>query len=390
MTQMKIYILSETVYSSTHWYENTFAGIRDRVLQKGFSLASVYVDEGQIPPKEAISNCSSMPILLLGTSVSWIKDMIGIMQDYGNKVILLGCDIPRGCQKVSSINLSHYDAIFDVIRYLVQCGRQHIALTGINPASIADMLKQEGYFSALESYNLFASNDMVFYNNGSLADNECAFIKEVQKFDAVICSNDVVAVSLLRQLERTNISVPKDLFVIGFGNTLLGQVTIPSLTTVELNYYEVGWHAVDTLIYLAQNPSVLSISATVQCRIIARSTTAFQNVLLKLPGYEAHSEISATENLFYKDPKVIELLNLEEWYHSMDLIDCGIVLGIYEDVPYESLAEKLNVSYGTIKYRLKKMLKKIGVKTKQDLLNIIDTNNSISAISNLYNKKKKG
>jgi len=176
--------------------------------------------------------------------------------------------------------------------------------------------------------------------------------------------------------------------VVGFGNILLGQITTPTLTTVELNYYEVGWHAVDILLYLAQNESVLSISATVQCQIIPRATTAFNAFIREVPGIGVDSRFSDSENLFYKDPQVIEYLKLEEWFNQMDDIDCGILIGILDNTTYERLAEKLNISEGTIKYRLKRMMQQAGVKTKQDLVKVIDNRVGTSVIFSLYEVKR--
>jgi DNA-binding LacI/PurR family transcriptional regulator len=52
---------------------------------------------------------------------------------------------------------------------------------------------------------------------------------------AIMCSNDMTAIGVLRSAYATGLRVPKDLSVIGFDDIRFAQFTTPSLTTVQMS-----------------------------------------------------------------------------------------------------------------------------------------------------------
>jgi len=50
---------------------------------------------------------------------------------------------------------------------------------------------------------------------------------------AIFCANDVMAISAIKAIKETGLSVPDDISVIGFDNTAIGNYIMPALTTVN-------------------------------------------------------------------------------------------------------------------------------------------------------------
>ncbi|AIE84520.1 GntR family transcriptional regulator [Fimbriimonas ginsengisoli] len=65
---------------------------------------------------------------------------------------------------------------------------------------------------------------------------------------AIVCSNDLVAFTLLRFLHDEGIRVPDDLAVTGYGNSIPDYTEAMTLTTVDQPFYEVGTAAARILI----------------------------------------------------------------------------------------------------------------------------------------------
>jgi len=78
-------------------------------------------------------------------------------------------------------------------------------------------------------------------------------------FDAVF-TNDEMALGVLRALHEAGIAVPEQVAVAGCDGLLVGRHTIPSLTTVEMDYQRLGQMTVEHL--LAREPN-----STSACRI---------------------------------------------------------------------------------------------------------------------------
>lgn len=57
---------------------------------------------------------------------------------------------------------------------------------------------------------------------------------------AVICSNDMTAIGVMREAFELSLEIPRDLSVVGFDDTHLAQFTTPPLTTVRMSQSEIA------------------------------------------------------------------------------------------------------------------------------------------------------
>ena len=65
---------------------------------------------------------------------------------------------------------------------------------------------------------------------------------------AVMCSNDMTAIGVMREAYDQNIKIPEELSVIGFDNIRLAEFAIPPLTTVEMSQTELARMAFEALL----------------------------------------------------------------------------------------------------------------------------------------------
>jgi LacI family transcriptional regulator len=72
---------------------------------------------------------------------------------------------------------------------------------------------------------------------------------------AVLCSNDMTAIGVLREAYEQNIKIPEDLSVVGFDNIHLAEFTIPPLTTVEMSQHDLAKIAFNALLHEVEDGS---------------------------------------------------------------------------------------------------------------------------------------
>jgi LacI family transcriptional regulator len=65
---------------------------------------------------------------------------------------------------------------------------------------------------------------------------------------AVLCSNDMTAIGVMREAYDHNIKIPDDLSVVGFDDIRLAEFTIPPLTTVQMSQHELAKIAFQSLL----------------------------------------------------------------------------------------------------------------------------------------------
>lgn len=65
---------------------------------------------------------------------------------------------------------------------------------------------------------------------------------------AVLCSNDLTALGVIRQCYQAKLSIPRDLSVVGFDDIKLAEFVIPPLTTVRMSQAELARLAFQALL----------------------------------------------------------------------------------------------------------------------------------------------
>lgn len=118
----------------------------------------------------------------------------------------------------------------------------------------------EAFIKVLNDYKITMNENLIF--NGDFRLN--SGIEAVRYFynnrdpqiDAIISSNDAMAISATRELARKGIKVPEDVSVVGFDNLIFSRYSIPPLTTVSQPLYQQGTMAVESLYDLIKGKHV--------------------------------------------------------------------------------------------------------------------------------------
>ena len=73
-------------------------------------------------------------------------------------------------------------------------------------------------------------------------------LAQTPDIDAVFCVNDDLALGVLFECQRRQISVPGEMAIVGFNDLEFMASAVPSLTSVRTNRYEMGRHAITMVI----------------------------------------------------------------------------------------------------------------------------------------------
>jgi len=107
---------------------------------------------------------------------------------------------------------------------------------------------------------------------------------------AVVCSNDLTAVGVIRQAFELGLEVPRDLSIMGFDDIRLAQFTTPPLTTVQLSQIEIANTAFSALLDCAEPGSDRTCrhKCTIKTNLVLRRSTGLTSGRLRQSGYESH------------------------------------------------------------------------------------------------------
>jgi LacI family transcriptional regulator len=93
---------------------------------------------------------------------------------------------------------------------------------------------------------------------------------------AIVCSNDMTAIGVLRAAYMEGLRVPQDLSVIGLDDIDFAEFTLPPLTTIRLSRTDLARAAFEALRQHAENPRDPKIQREflVSTSLVLRGSTA--------------------------------------------------------------------------------------------------------------------
>jgi DNA-binding LacI/PurR family transcriptional regulator len=103
------------------------------------------------------------------------------------------------------------------------------------------------------------------------------------RWDAVICANDLTAAHLMRALEKTNIRVPRDLRVVGFDDAKYATLLGVSLTTIHQPCRDIAITAYRAMLERIAEPTLPARSLLLTPRLVVRESCG---------AYLPHQELS--------------------------------------------------------------------------------------------------
>ncbi len=361
----EISIVVEPAYMRTPWWEETRAGIDGELLRKGIKARYHFCETSN-----ELKFDKNSVLILAGETYAWIDSILCYCECAGVRTVLACSDLGRTTARVSCVTLSRSEVMSKAVRYLHACGRSKICAFAMNQDSPADMRKLEGYIHAANHFGGFPRDTDIIKYTGSIEECFNAFMSAIQGFDAAICTNDLSAKYLITRLSECGVKVPEDIYVMSFGNTLIGRCSEPSITTVSLDLQELGRQAVKASLFLFDNPDVNSIYVTINCRIIARKSTA--DMLPEPSGAlpENNSYYAGKSRSSYSDPVLNQLVCLEKCLASCDIIDARLIKGILAGTTYSQLAEELFIADGTLRYRIERIFREFRISSRKELVEI--------------------
>jgi DNA-binding LacI/PurR family transcriptional regulator len=141
------------------------------------------------------------------------------------------------------------------------------------------LARQHAFMQAMEEIGLAVDPQHLVEGNHTMEGG----IQAMQKLfglaqipTAVICSNDMTALGVMRESYAQGVHVPKELSVVGFDDIRLAQFVIPPLTTVKMSQTEIARLAFNALLaeVRRKTPSPTGSEYMLRTSLVLRDSTA--------------------------------------------------------------------------------------------------------------------
>ena len=149
------------------------------------------------------------------------------------------------------VEINDHQAAKEMTTKLIELGHTSIGFITGRKGTATTRRRLEGFLSAMKDANLSVPDSFIqegnFEYRSALIAGE-KLLKQPQRPTAIFASNDEMAAGLIAAAHKSGLSVPDDLSIAGFDDSLVATVVWPQLTTVRQPIKEMAATAVKILI----------------------------------------------------------------------------------------------------------------------------------------------
>ena len=163
----------------------------------------------------------------------------------------------------------------DATEHLIQLGHKKIAYLGGDDSAMFSADRRAGYQLALAQhqiplipeYNIelpFKAKDQVMVMT--------KLLESKKRPTAVVVCDDIMALTLENICRDMNLSLPDDLSIVSFNNSLVARLTNPKLTSMDINSFQLGSEAASQMINHIENPNLMATKIIVPHYLVERES----------------------------------------------------------------------------------------------------------------------
>ena len=220
-------------------------------------------------------------ILTFGMEDSLIQDL------RFRKVPLVFVDVGPSAPGVSNIRIDYQNGIRQAVQHLAALRHARIAFISGPLRLKSAVARKKAFMRAMREIGLEPDVDLLYEGDHTMDGGIRALVhlSGLQRPPtAILCSNDMTAIGVMREAYERNIRVPQDLSLVGFDDIRLSEFTTPPLTTVQMSQSELARLAFKALLEEAnrKSPARQGSEYVLRTNLILRRSTAMASVHLSV------------------------------------------------------------------------------------------------------------
>jgi len=212
-------------------------------------------------------------ILTFGMEESLMKDL------RFRKVPLVFVDVGPHILGVSNIRINYQHGIRQAVQHLAAFRHTRIAFVTGPPHLKSAEARKLAFEESMKEIGLKVLPELIVVGDHTMEGGMRALTELVrlpERPTAVMCSNDMTAIGVMREAYDCGIGIPQDLSVVGFDDIRLAHFIIPPLTSIEMSQVELAKLAFKALINEVERDATAPANSeyTLTTNLVLRRSTA--------------------------------------------------------------------------------------------------------------------
>ena len=169
-----------------------------------------------------------------------------------------------------------FQATYEVTKAYLRRGKEKI-LFMYDSESFSARQKLAGYEAALQDAGCPVLGNLKFKTKNDIeyTKNMLLEYNKVLDFDSVLATDDGIAVGAVKYAKIKGLSIPDELSITGYNNSILALCSDPELTSVDSKLGVMCRKTVERMIELLENEAQIEKNVCVPCEIVRRCTTDY-------------------------------------------------------------------------------------------------------------------
>jgi len=160
-------------------------------------------------------------------------------------------DVGPSAPHISNICVNYQVGVRQAVQHLRRLGHRRLAFISGPLTLKSARLRREAFLQCFTEAQLDIDRPVILQGDHTL-DGGFNAVQELlstpERPTAVMCSNDLTAIGVLRGIDAEGLRTPHDMSVIGFDDIYMAQFTLPPLTTIRLSRTDLAHQAFEALI----------------------------------------------------------------------------------------------------------------------------------------------
>lgn len=347
-TQGNRKIICEAAHADSIWCKQLLSGLIKEFKKRRWNYEEIQ-DVKEIGYGEQL--------YVIGVGNQWMKNVVGHCNGLDCVPVILSNQAVRNVSgKYHCVCADIFGVMEKLSESCQEAGRERVALYGISNASVSDEEQMKEFSELIQD----ASD--IYRNHGNLETCFRKFLPYADRYDVVVCVNGYAAVSLVKKLEAANKELLEKLVIISCEEIMLSARYSKWISRIDLKLESFGNTAIAVMEMAAGRCDIASVSVAIEgdvCEIPAK----MQEEDAWLEDYD--------ESLLFADPEVVCMARIEQLLQESDETDNRIIEMLLANAKYNEIAESCFMTEGNVKYRVKKYMSICKVKTKRELLDLL-------------------
>jgi LacI family transcriptional regulator len=193
---------------------------------------------------------------------------------------LVFVDVGPKAPRVSNIRVDYAHGIRQAVQHLAAMRHERLGFVTGPLRLRSAVARKDAFEESMREIGLEVRSEFIVEGDHRLEGGKLA-LQKLSKLreqpTALMCSNDMTAIGVMRQAFELGIAVPQELSVIGFDDTRLADFMIPPLTTIQMSQTELATLAFNALLKEVKReaPAPNGTEYKLNTQLILRKSTTF-------------------------------------------------------------------------------------------------------------------